>query len=151
MIVAFPIHIVAIIVWLGGLFLLTAALRPATDPVLDGAAMTMRHAVLSRYMPWGGAALLAVIATGVFIVRRQFGGFGHVPLLHRWNMLIGIPAIALYGYMQLVTWRACRLAVGRGDWASAERQIRRVRTLAAIVLTLGLASAVVSAAARYAP
>jgi uncharacterized membrane protein len=147
MTILYPIHIVAIIVWLGGLFLLVAALGPTKDS--HDASVAAREAVLSRYMPWGGASLLTIIATGIIIVRLRFGGFDGVPTLHRWNMLIGIPAIVVYGYAQLVAYRACHRAADRGDWPAVTTHLRRVRALAAAVLTLGLASSVVSAAARF--
>jgi uncharacterized membrane protein len=146
----FPMHLVAIIVWLGVLFVLTA-LRPTNEPLPANASVVMKVAVLSRYLPLGGVSLLTIIATGIVLVHVHFGGFDHIPVLHRWNMLIGIPAIALYAYTQLVAFRACRRAVRRSDWVSAGHCIRRISTLAGIVLILGLVSSAVSAAARYAP
>jgi uncharacterized membrane protein len=150
MIVALPVHIVAIIIWFGGLFLIAVVLGPTTRPLAQNARVALWHRLLSRFFLWGTLALVAIVASGIAIVQLRFGGFAHMPAVHRWNMLIGVPAIALYLYALLVRWTRCRSATDRNDSAEAEQRIARIRAVFGIVLGMGLVASIVSGAGRYA-
>ena len=54
-------------------------------------------------------------------------------------MVIGIPAMALYGYLYFAPWQRFRRAVSSNDAMAAEMSIRQVRMLMATILVLGLA------------
>jgi uncharacterized membrane protein len=149
MIVALPVHIVAIIVWLGGLFLLTVVLGPTIRELAPTASISLWHRVLSRFFVWGSVGLVAIVASGIAIVQLRFGGFSGMPVIHRWNMVVGVPAIALYAYAQIVPWRACCRAIADDDWIVAGKNAAQIRTLLGIVLALGLIASVVSAAGRF--
>jgi uncharacterized membrane protein len=81
--IALPIHLVTVIVWLGGLFGLSVAFRPSTrDPQS-----------VSRLFRWASISLALIVASGVALVQLRFGGYSGTPLVHRLNMAIGLPAI----------------------------------------------------------
>jgi uncharacterized membrane protein len=148
-ILAFPIHVVAIIVWLGGLFLLAVVLGPTTGAMDPAARAALWHRLLSRFFAWGSTSLAVIVATGIAIVQLRFGGFSNMPAIHRWNMIVGLPAIGLFAYARLGPWRACRRAIADRDWTSAEHNMSRIRALFGIVLALGLVASVASAAGRF--
>jgi hypothetical protein len=64
-------------------------------------------------------------------------------------MVIGIPAIVLFGYLFFGPWQRYRRTIPRRDWNGAEKEIRRVRVVMGIILVLGLVASVVSAVGRY--
>lgn len=90
-----------------------------------------------------------ILMTGIAMVFLAFGGFSGVPIIHRVNSAIGIPAIVLYGYLYFMPWRRFRHAMGSNDWNAAEKSLGQARLLMAIVVSLGLVASVVSVAARY--
>jgi uncharacterized membrane protein len=147
MIVVFPIHLVAIIVWLGGLFALMVVLSPATRAMDSVAHASLWHRALSRFFVWGSISLGIIVATGIALVHLRFAG--QPPLIHRVNMFIGVPAIALFVYVLLGPYRSCRRAIADRDWKAAEHSVSRIRVLLALVLLLGMVSSVVSAVGRY--
>jgi hypothetical protein len=83
------------------------------------------------------------------MVFLKFGGYGGVPTIHRINMIIGVPAIALYAYLYFVPWHRLRRALTAGESAAAAKCIRQIQLLGSLVLTLGLVAAVISAIGRY--
>ena len=147
--VAFPLHTLAVIVWVGGLFLLCVVFQPSTRDLDTETAMSLWHRMLSRFFAWAWISLLLILATGIGMVFLTFGGFSNVPMLHQVNRAIGIPAIALYGYLYFGPWRQYRRAMARHDLIAAQTGITRIRVVMAIILTLGLVASVVSAAGRY--
>ncbi|SDJ37772.1 hypothetical protein SAMN05216338_104777 [Bradyrhizobium sp. Rc2d] len=90
-----------------------------------------------------------ILITGITMVFLEFGGFANIPNIHRANMVIGIPAIALYGYLHFAPWQRFRRALSSNDAMTPEGSIRQIRTLMAVILALGLVASVVSAGARY--
>jgi uncharacterized membrane protein len=149
MTVVLPLHTLAAIVWLGGLFSLCFVFQPSTRNLGIETAMSLWHPMLSRFFGWAWISMLLILASGIGMVFLKFGGFSGVPSLHRGNMAIGIPAIALYGYLYFGPWQQFRRAMARHDLMAAQKGIARVRAVMAIILTLGLIASVVSAAGRY--
>jgi uncharacterized membrane protein len=148
MTLALPIHIVAIVVWLGGLFLMSLVVQPSIRGLDSRLALSLWSRTLSRFMVWGSVSLIAIVASGIALVNLRFGGFSGMPTLHRLNMVIGIPAIALFAYVALVKWQRARRALARGDSIAAETSIRTIRRLMAIILAFGLIASIVSAVGR---
>ena len=147
--IAFTLHTLAVIVWLGGLFLLCVVFQPSTREVDTKTAMSLWHGMLSRFFAWAWISLLLTLATGIGMVFLKFGGFSDIPILHQVNRAIGIPAIALYGYLYFGPWQRFRRAMSRHDLTAAQKDIARVRVVMAVILTLGLVASAVSAAGRY--
>lgn len=149
MTVLFPLHIVATIVLLGGLFFAWFVFRPIARDLDIETASSLWQQMLSRFFAWGWVSLLLILATGVGMVFLKFGGFSGVPMIHRGNMVVGIPAIALFGYLFFGPWQQYRRTISRRDWNAAEKEIRRVRVVMGIILVLGVVASVVSAVGRY--
>jgi uncharacterized membrane protein len=149
MTVVFPLHIVATIVLLGGLFFGLVVFRPIARDLDIETALSLWQQMLSRFFAWGWVSLLLILATGISMVFLKFGGLSGVPMIHRGNMVIGIPAIVLFGYLFFGPWQQYRRTMSRRDWNAAQKEIRRVRVVMSIILVLGLVASVVSAVGRY--
>ena len=148
MIVALPLHILAIVVWLGGLFCMSVMVSPAGRD-LDATAIAFHwQRVLARFFTWAWIALLLIVATGIALVQYRFGGFSHMPALHRANTAIGVPAIALFVYVFLIPWQRYRRSIVKSEWSLAGRILGHVRIVLAAILVLGIAASVVSIADR---
>ena len=144
-----PLHTLAVIVWLGGLFLLCVSFYPSVQQLESATALSLWHRILSRFFIWAWISMLLILVSGIAMIFLAFGGFSGVPSIHRWNMLFGLPAIVLFGYLYFVPWRHFRHAMSTHDRLTAERSIRRARTIVVIILVLGVVASVVSVAGRY--
>ena len=149
MTVALPLHILATIVFLGGLFFASVVFQPVARGLNVQTSSSLWQQMLSRFFVWAWVCLLLILATGISMVFLKFGGFSGVPAIHRGNMAIGIPAIALFGYVFFGPWQRYRRAVSRQDWTRAPRELARVRAAIGIILALGLLASAVSAVGRY--
>jgi uncharacterized membrane protein len=149
MIVVLPLHILATIILFGSLFLLCVGLQPSAGPTEAAIALSFWHRILTRFFVWGSLCMVLILITGIAIVFLEFGGPAGIPTIHRANMMIGIPAIALFGYLYLVPWKHFRRAVAHNDWTGAEKSIRRIRITMAVILVLGLIASAVSVVGRY--
>lgn len=149
MTVVFPLHVLATIVFLGGLFFAVLVFQPIARGLNGETASLLWQQILARFFVWAWVSMLLILATGIAMVFLKFGGFSGVPMIHRGNMAIGIPAIALFGYAFFGPWQRYRRTITRGDWTAAKRELTRVRAVIAVILGLGLLASVVSAVGRY--
>ena len=149
MTVVLPLHILATIVFLGGLFFASVVFQPVARGLNIETSSSLWHQILSRFFAWAWVSMVLILATGIGIVFLKFGGFSGVPMIHRANMAIGIPAIVLFGYVFFGPWQRYRRTITRGDWTAAKRELTRVRAVIAVILGLGLLASVVSAVGRY--
>jgi uncharacterized membrane protein len=149
MTIVFPLHVLAAVVFLGGLFFASVVFRPVASGLDNEIASSLWKKMLSGLFTWGWPSLLMILATGIGMVFLKFGGPSGVPMIHRANMAIGIPAIALFGYVYFVPWRRYRRTMSRNQWAAAQKEFTRIRVGMAIVLVLGFVAAAVSAVGRY--
>jgi uncharacterized membrane protein len=149
MTIVFPLHIVAAIVLVGGLFFASVVIRPIARDLDIETASALWQQMLSRFFVWGWISLLLILATGIGMVFLKFGGFSGVPMIHRGNMVVGIPAIVLFGYLFFGPWQRYRRTISRRDWNGAAKDIIRIRVVMGLILVLGLVASVVSAVGRY--
>jgi uncharacterized membrane protein len=100
----FPLHVLAAIVFVGGVFPAVIVSHPLARGLNTEPASVLWQQALSRVFPWAWGSLLLIVATGIVMVSLKFGGFSGMPPIHRANMAIRIPAMLLFGYAFFGPW-----------------------------------------------
>jgi uncharacterized membrane protein len=149
MIVGLAFHIVAAVIWVGGMFFAYVVLRPSTGPLEPTVRLPLWHRVFSRFFLWVWLSVAVLLGSGFAIVFLGFGGFATVGAYVRVMMALGILMMAIYTYLYSVPWQRFRRAVSTADWAVAERHINQIRRLVGSNLVLGLATVVIGGSGRY--
>jgi uncharacterized membrane protein len=149
MTIVFPLHVLATIVFLGGLFFAVVVFPPIVVRLKTESASFLWQHLLNRLFVWAWVSMLVILGTGIGMVFLKFGGFSGVPLIHRQNMAVGIPAIILFGYAFFGPWGQYRRTIAHGDWTAATTELMRLRFVIAVSLGLGLVASAVSAVGRY--
>lgn len=129
-------HLVAAIVWLGGMSFMLLALRPSLS-VLEGPPhrLGLLVAVLGRFF----AAVW--IAVGVLLLSGAYM-YGHAdaqaaPL--GWHLMsgIGVLMFLIYGHLYFAPWRRLQRAVAAADWPAAAAQAASIARLVGVNFVLG--------------
>jgi uncharacterized membrane protein len=131
------LHVLGVVVWVGGMFFAHMALRPSVQALEPPARLTLLAATLKRFVTWVGVAVLAILASGFGMV-AMLGGFDAV---NRWvaSMAVaGLVMVAIYLWLVLAPFRALRNAAAASDWPAAGAAMKRVRHLVAVNLGLGI-------------
>ncbi len=149
MIIALAVHMLAAVIWIGGMFFAYMILRPSLPPLEMPSRLPVWQRVFARFFPWVWLCIVALPATGVTMVSEAFGGFSTLSPYVRLMMMLGGVMIAIFLFLYFVPWRGFRAAVSAADWSRAETHIRRIRLLVGINLLLGLATIVVGASGRF--
>ncbi len=149
MIVGLSFHILAAVIWVGGMFFAHQMLRPAVGPLEPAPRLGLWRRVFARFFPWVWASIAALLASGYGMVIWGFGGFAHVgPHIHVMQG-IGIIMILAFAYLYFAPWRRFRAAVDGGDLPTAAQQLTQIRRIVTFNLLLGLVVVVVGATGRY--
>jgi uncharacterized membrane protein len=147
--VVISIHTLATIVWLGALFFICVVFRPGARGLDRAIALPLWDRVLARFFVWASIGMTGILVSGIVMVFLKFGGFSGVPILHRANTALGIPAVVLYGYLCFGPWRRFRSAMSAADSIGAEKSLGQFWILTALILSLGFLASIVSVAGRY--
>ena len=147
--VALIVHILAAIVWVGGMFFAHQVLRPAAAMLEPGPRLILWSRVLGRFFAWVIAAIILLLLSGYALVLGVLGGFRTIGLYINLMQGLGILMVLLFLHLYFAPWRRFRMAVARQDWTEGGRQLGQMRTIVTINLVLGLVVAAIGGSGRY--
>jgi len=140
------IHVLASVIWVGGMFFAHQCLRPAALATLEPPLrLSLWRAVFSRFFPWVWGAVIALLLSGQLMTLQlaahlgaQLGGIAAVPLHVHVMAGIGYLMAAIYAFIYFLPYAALRRAVAAQDWPAAGAALNRIRVLVGSNLLLGL-------------
>jgi uncharacterized membrane protein len=147
--VALIAHILAAVVWVGGMFFAHQVLRPAAAALEPGPRLALWLQVLSRFFAWVFAAIVLLLVSGFVLMFGVYGGFRAVRLDIQLMMGLGILMMLLFLHLYFAPWRRFRAAVSRRDRTEGGRQLGQIRTVVTINLLLGLVVIAIGGSGRY--
>ena len=149
MIVGLFFHILAAVIWVGGMFFAHQMLRPAAGPLEPAVRLALWRRVFERFFPVVWLAVVVLLASGFGMILWGFGGFAAVgPHVHI-MLALGIIMMMLFAHLYFAPWKRFRRALDAGDLPAAQKQLDQIRTLVGVNLLLGLIVVVIGATGRY--
>jgi uncharacterized membrane protein len=142
-------HVVAAVIWVGGMFFALLVLRPSTGPLDPPTRLALWQRVFARFFPWVWGAVAVLLVSGFAMVIWGFGGFAKIGTYVHVMMGLGIIMMLIYAHLYFAPWQRFRRAVAAGEWPAAAKNIDQIRLLVTINLVLGLITVVAGAAGRY--
>ena len=136
------LHIVAIMVWIGGMFFAHFCLRPAAAEQLPPAQrLPLLQAVLGRFFVAVSAALVLLWGSGIVL----FTNPGPMAPAH-WHAMAGIAAVMTVIFLVIVLryYPVMKQAVAAQDWSSAGGAMNMIRKLVLANLLLGFVTTAVA-------
>lgn len=132
------VHVLATVVWVGGMFFAHQCLRPVALAQLEPPQrLRLWNGVFGRFFPWVWAAVLLLVLSGQLLT-LQLGGMAAVPIHVHAMAGIGYLMAAIYFFVYFVPYAALRRAVVAEDWPAGGAALNRIRMLVGINLMLGL-------------
>ncbi len=132
------LHLLGVVIWVGGMFLMHFAVRPTAVALLEPPQrLPLLAGVLARFFAWVVASVLVVLASGLAIIFGG-GGFRGAHASVHWMFAIGLVMMAIFAYIRLVPYPALRKAVAARQWPVAAGRLDVIRKLVALNLALGI-------------
>ena len=143
----YSLHVLAALVWVGGMFFAWIVLRPAAMKALEGPArLKLWVEVFQGFFRWVWVAVVLLPISGVGMLHMHFNGFEAAPRYVQVMMGLYVVMTALFIRIQALMLPELRTAVAEQDWPAGASVLGRIRRLVGINLLVGLAVVVIAAA-----
>jgi uncharacterized membrane protein len=143
----YSLHVLAALVWVGGMFFAWMVLRPAAITALEGPArLKLWIEVFQGFFRWVWGAVVLLPVSGVVMLNLNFSGFEHAPRYVQVMMGLYVVMTALFIRIQALMLPELRAAVQAQDWPVGAAVLGRIRRLVGINLIVGLVVVVIAAA-----
>lgn len=136
------IHLLAVIVWVGGMAFAYLCLRPAAGLLAPPDRLRLWHGVFARFFPMVWVAVIAILASGFAGIAQV--GFVAAPRAWHVMMSIGLLMIGVYLYVWIGPWQRLRSAVAAERWPDGAAALGQIRQAVAVNLGLGLLNVAVA-------
>lgn len=139
------LHVLAVIVWVGGMLFAHMQLRPvAADQLEPPLRLKLWVGVFGRFFPWVWASIIVILVTGFWII-SILGGFKGLGMHINIMMITGFIMMFLFFHVFFAPYKKLKRAVAAEDWPIAGAKLSQIRTLIGINMMLG----VLTIAIRY--
>ena len=144
--IALWLHVLGMMVWVGGMFFAYMALRPAAAQVLQPAQrLPLWAATFARFFPWVWASATAILTSGLYMV-WVMGGFKGAPLYVHLMFVIGSGMMLIFAHVFFSPYARLKRFVAAQDWPEAGKALNQIRFLVGLNLVLGLVTVTVATA-----
>ena len=137
--VLLTLHLLAAIIWVGGMFFIWMVLRPVLDTMDEEPCLTLWATVLSRFFHWVWGSIIVLLITGFSLISLR-GGFSTVSLAEYIMIGTGVLMIALFKFVYIVPFDHLRRGVEQTKWQVARYALRTIHLLSATISVIGLIS-----------
>ncbi len=144
------LHLLAAVIWVGGMIFAHNSLRPAAMRVLEPPLrLELWVQVFRRFFVLVWISIAVLFVTGYWMLFQYFGGFSaagvHIHIMHGAAIIM----VALYLHVFFVPYRRLKQAVIVQDYPLAGAQLNQIRKLIGFNIVIGLLVIVVASAGRY--
>ncbi|MBF0355795.1 MAG: CopD family protein [Alphaproteobacteria bacterium] len=149
LIIALGAHMLAAIVWVGGMFFAHLILRPAMTSMPDAERLALRGRLLPRFFAWVWAAIIVLFITGYGVLYFGYEGLAGAGLHIRLMEGIGLIMMLLFGWMYFRPFKSFMRAFKEGDSSQAAAEFDRIRGVVLVNLVLGVIVSVLGATGNF--
>jgi uncharacterized membrane protein len=138
------VHVLSIIVWIGGMVFAHFFLRPAVAQLEVPLRLRLMHDVLGRFFQAVLVASLLTVASGVWMLGRvakqvvQSGGNFEMPLAWTVMAVLGVVMVAIFMHIRFALFKRLGRAVAASEWAAGGAALAQIRRWVLINLGLGV-------------
>lgn len=138
------LHILAIVLWIGGMFFAHFCLRPSVASLDPPVRLKLMHEVLGRFFGYVLVASLLALGTGVWMIGRvarqavQSGGAFSMPPAWTLMAVLGVLMVAIFMHIRFALYKRLSRAVAGADWPAGGAAMASIRTWVGVNLGIGV-------------
>ena len=144
------LHVVAVVIWVGGMFFAYMVLRPIAASQLEPPVrLPLWAGVFGLFFPWVWTSLIAILATGFWLIFNKFGGMGSSPMYVHAMLGLGIVMMLIFMHVFFAPYGRLKKAVAAQDWPAGGKALAQIRMLVGTNTLIGMATIAIGAGGRY--
>ena len=138
------LHVLSIVVWIGGMVFAHFFLRPAVALLDPPVRLRLMHDVLGRFFKAVLVAALLTLASGLWMIGRvakqvvQSGGSFEMPLAWTVMAVLGVAMVAIFMHIRFALFSRLGRAVAASEWPAGGAALVQIRTWVSINLALSV-------------
>lgn len=139
------LHVLSIVVWIGGMVFAHFFLRPAVASLEPPVRLKLMNDVLGRFFRVVLAVSLVTLISGIWMLGRvakqtvQSGGSFEMPLSWTIMTALGIVMVAIFMHIRFALFTKFKRFVGASEWAQAGPVLAKIRQWVFSNLIIGIA------------
>lgn len=146
---AITLHLLAAILWIGGMFFAYVCLRPSLPETLEPPlAARLLNASLRRFFRWVWGAVVVLLVSGFYMALERYD-LGAAPLWLYVMIALGIVMMLLFAHLFFAPFQRLANAISAGESDKIGAAIGQIRTIVAINLVLGIVLVLSVSLGRY--
>ncbi len=143
------LHVLSVMVWVGGMFFAYMFLRPAAASELEPPIrLRLWRTVFSRFFPWVWAAIILVPLTGIMLT-APWQGFTNAPLYIHIMTTLGSIMILIFLHVFFAPFKRIKRCLDEDDIPGAAQQLNTIRKLVGINTLIGVITIAVATAGKF--
>ncbi len=143
--IALMFHIIAAVIWVGGMFFAYVLLRPVLGAIDSAQRFRIWAATLKKFFPWVWLCIVVLLATGFYMI-YSVGGFSAIGV-HVYVMIgLAVVMIGIFKFIYVAPFRHLCRGVEQEKWEVAAYALGTIRILVAVNLGLGIATIIAATA-----
>lgn len=132
------LHLLSVIVWVGGMFFAYVILRPSIGQTLKlPERMRLWDRVFHRFFKWVWLAIFLLLSSGFYMI-YLYGGMAVMPMFIHLMLFSGIIMMLIFVYLFFGCYVYFNQLVEEKEWHQAEEKLATIRKLVAVNLAIGL-------------
>lgn len=148
--IAVLLHVIAVVIWVGGMFFAHQCLRPVAASQLDPPLrLPLWVGVFGRFFPWVWVAIAVILASGFWMIFAVLGGFKGIALYVHAMLGLGLLMMAIFMHVYFAPYQRLKRAVNAQDWPAGGKALGQIRMLVGVNTVIGLLTIAVGAGGRY--
>lgn len=144
------LHVLGVVVWVGGMFFAYMALRPvAAELLAPPHRLSLWVGVFSRFFPWVWVSVVLILSSGLHMI-MLLGGFKAVAFSIHAMFGIGLAMTLVFCFVYFVPYGKLIRAVAAQEWKQGGEVLAVIRKLIGFNLSLGLINIAIAVMTRMA-
>lgn len=144
--IAIMVHILAVVVWIGGMFFAHSSLRPAAVQALEPPQrLRLWTMTFEKFFVWVWISIALLLASGFWM----FFQFPKPPLFIHLMTGIGSLMMLIFFHLYFAPYKRLKIAVSNENWPEGAKALGQIRTIVGINLILGIITIVIATAGKY--
>lgn len=139
------VHVLSIIIWIGGMIYTVFFLRPSLSSLAPPARVQLMHDVLARFFKAVLFASTLALFSGLWMIGRvakqtvQAGGSFSWPTSWVVMTALGVVMFLIFGHIRFALFKRLQRAVAASDWPAGGAALEQIRLWVSINLGIGIA------------
>ena len=147
--IAHALHVLAVVLWVGGMFFAHMILRPAAVSQLEPPfRLNLWRHVFNRFFPLVWVIIVLVPVTGVLLM-MPFMSAGGVPVYLHIMSGLGVIMIMIFLHVFFAPFRRLKQRLDENDIPAAAKQLNQIRFLVGTNTVIGFLTIIVATAGKY--